>query len=69
MAQITVEGGVLESAGSWKDASGEVNSFWKATSEHTDETLTFYTKGLAEYFIWVINERVEGRLRRLTYQA
>jgi hypothetical protein len=55
--QIDVEGGTVQAFGQWTD--GEVtNKYWIAQSEHTGEMEKFYTLKAAEFFCWVINERI-----------
>jgi hypothetical protein len=66
--KINLEGGYIETTkNKWKDAAtGETNSFWRSHSKWTQRVEIFYTKGLAEFTVWVINEVYQSRQQRMS---
>jgi hypothetical protein len=58
---IKLAGGYITPVGFWFNAAtGERNQFWVAKSDHVKTEIKCYTRALAEYYIWAINERVES---------
>ena len=56
--QINLEGGYIEAVGEWSNVHGEKRPMWTAVSTWTGETIeNFYTRGLAEFWVWTVNEK------------
>lgn len=67
---IQVEGGHLESIGQYTtrtDTGLVPMHIWRAVSDHAEivPCEPFLTRGLAEYYLWVTDERIRGRIMRL----
>ena len=63
---IKLPGGWIRPTESYRVAGTNECAFkYEAHSTHTNETLTFWSKGLAEFFVFIINDRVEGERIRL----
>lgn len=58
--------GEIAIIGSWHDAAtNERHNRYAATSDHdSSRTVEFYTLGAAEFYLWVIDERVASRKLR-----
>lgn len=56
MTKISLPGGTIEPHGSYTTHDGQ-RPFWRATSSWTGQTIECQTRGLAEFFVWITNER------------
>jgi hypothetical protein len=63
---MRIYNGEITTIGSWNDAAtGVIRDKLRAISDHEPKyPVEFYTKGAAEFYLWVIDERVAGRKLR-----
>lgn len=57
MPRIEMKGGYIQQIGEWKSNTGEVLPYWKAHSNHTGDEIECYSRGLAEFFVWIVAQR------------
>lgn len=61
--RVQLDGGYIETTGEYRTQSGVANS-WRAVSTWTGETIECLTRGLAEFHVWIINERCQSEVMR-----
>lgn len=62
---MQIHNGEITIIGSWRNAAtGEQKDRLYATSFHGGDSVEFKTKGAAEFFLWLIDERVRGAKAR-----
>lgn len=60
-----IHNGEITIIGSWRNsATGEARHKLCATSYHEKGPLELFTQNAAEFFLWLIDERVRGRISR-----
>ena len=62
---IRLPGGHIEPHGTYLTQDG-TRPAWRATSSHTGQTVECYSRGLAEFFVWIVNERYASMAMRST---
>ena len=55
--KINLEGGYIETIGEWKDIHGNAKPMYRAYSSHTNSAIECFSRGLAEFYVWVVNEK------------
>lgn len=65
MSQTTTRlpGGTIVPEGTYRTADG-ARPMWRATSSHTGESILCYSRGLAEFYVWIVNETYASRQMR-----
>lgn len=59
----SLPGGHIETTGTYQTHAGTQHS-WRATSSHTGQSIECLTRGLAEFYVWIVNERYAGAKMR-----
>lgn len=62
-SKIALPGGHIEPTGTYQTHAGTQHS-WHATSSHTGESIECLSRGLAEFFVWIVNERCASMTMR-----
>jgi hypothetical protein len=61
--QVSLPGGYIETTGTYQTHEGTKNT-WRATSSWTGQSIECLSRGLAEFFVWIINERCASEVER-----
>ena len=62
--KINLEGGYIEVIGTWTNVIGEKRPMYRAVTSHTNEAIECFSKGLAEFWVWINHERYESMRMR-----
>jgi glycerol-3-phosphate dehydrogenase len=62
--KINLEGGYVEIIGTWKNVLGQEFPLYRAFSNHTNTSLECQSRGLAEFFVWIVNEKYASMMMR-----